>query len=84
MPERVTTTVRAESLPEEIRAKLRPRPIPGTRYRVTAEPVEDTEAEKLAALRAGLQKGLAEIDAGLGIEEDDAFRHLDAASGSDD
>lgn len=64
MPDKVTATIRAEDLPKSLAAKLSKRPIPGTRYRVTAEPVEETEKEKLASLRADLQEGIDALDAG--------------------
>lgn len=78
MAEKVTATVRAEELPPEIRAKLRGHAVPGARFRVTAEPVEETDEEKLAALRADLQKGRDELRGGLGIDGDEVFTRLEA------
>lgn len=66
MSVRVAATIRAEALPPELSSQFAERPIPGTRFRVTAEPVEESEEEKLAALRADIQLGLDQLDAGLG------------------
>lgn len=66
MPDRVTATVHFDHLPPEIQAKLRERPIPGTRYRVTAEPAEESDGERLDSLRADLQAGRDDLRAGQG------------------
>lgn len=58
MPNRATVTILANHLPEEARAALPERPIPGTRYRVTVEEIEETDDEKLAALRAHIQASI--------------------------
>lgn len=76
MPERATATIPAEHLPPEMRAKLRP--IPGTRYEVTAVQVEDSDTEKLAALRAHIARGLADINTGRVHTHDDVFAELKA------
>lgn len=76
MPIRATETVPAEHLPPEFRTKLRP--IPGTRYRVTAEQIEETDAEKLEALRADIARGLADVRAGRVHSHDDVFSTLKA------
>lgn len=74
MPNQAVETIPAEHLPPEFRAKLRP--IPGTRYRVTVEEIEETDAEKLEALRADLQKGRDQINAGLGVPAEKVFEEL--------
>lgn len=78
MSDKVTVTVRAEELPKSLAAGLIVRPIPGTLYRVTAEPVEETEAEKLASLRAHVMRGLADAEAGRLSDEDEVFAELQA------
>ncbi|HYG87252.1 MAG TPA: hypothetical protein VD978_13425 [Azospirillum sp.] len=78
MPEKVTATIRAEELPSEIRAQLRERAVPGARFRVTAEPADESDDEKLEALRADLRKGRDELRDGRGIDGDEAFARLEA------
>jgi predicted transcriptional regulator len=76
MPERTTATAPAGASPMEIRAGLHARPLPGTRYRMTVEPVEETDAGKAAALREHVMRGLAEADAGELVDEDAVFTDL--------
>ncbi|HYD66966.1 hypothetical protein [Azospirillum sp.] len=78
MPTKVTAIVRAEDLPKAVAAQFPERPIPGTRYRLIAEPVEETDEEKLAALRADIQEGLDQLAAGFGIDGDEVFAMLEA------
>ena len=78
MSERFTATVQAEAVPPELAAALSMRPIPGSRYLVTVEEVEETDDEKRAALRAAIQKGRDEIAAGLSIDGKEAFAKLAA------
>lgn len=56
MPERMTGTIIAEHLPPEFRAKIPP--VPGRRYRVTVEEIEETDEERLAELRAHIQAAI--------------------------
>ncbi len=79
---KVTLTLGVDELPTVILAKLGTRPPPGTRYVVTAEVVEDTDAERIAALRADIAAGIAEADAGRVIDGEDLFRELEARFGS--
>lgn len=83
MPEKTTVEMRAEELPESLRALLPERPIPGTPYRVTIEPIEDREA-KLAALRRDIDEGIADADAGRVVDGDVAFARLRARLGKRD
>jgi predicted transcriptional regulator len=78
MSERYTGTVPAEAVSPEIAAALSMRPVPGSRYRVTVEQVEESDEEKWAALRAAIQKGRDEIAAGLAIDGEDVFARLRA------
>jgi hypothetical protein len=75
MSERFTATVQAEAL-HELALALSMRPIPGSRYRVIVEEVEETDEEKLAALRAAIQKGRDQITAGQFIDGETMFAEL--------
>lgn len=77
MPNRATVTVTAEQLPPEMREKLRA--VPGTRYRMTVEEIQETDDEKFAALRAHVARGLADLDAGRAHDHDDVFGELKAS-----
>ncbi len=74
MSERFTATVEAEAVSPELAAALSMRPVPGSRYRVTVEEVEETNDEKWAAI----QKGRGEIAAGLAVDGETAFAQLTA------
>lgn len=76
MPERTTAIVPASALPPEIRAKLGGRPFPGARYRMTVEPAELQDDEKLAALRGHVGCALTQADAGDLLDEDAVFADL--------
>ncbi|HEY0836794.1 MAG TPA: hypothetical protein VGE72_22985 [Azospirillum sp.] len=78
MPAKVTAIIRAEELPKSVAAQFPKYPIPGTRYRVIAEPVDETDEEKLAWLRAAVAEGMAEADAGRLLDEDEVFSMLQA------
>lgn len=79
MPERYTATVRAEALSAElIAAALPQRPVPGTRYRVTLEPLEETDDEKREALRAVLTERRAQVAAGHVVDGEEMFARLRA------
>lgn len=74
---KLTANVPANHLPPELSRQFPGgRPIPGTRYRVTVEEMD--EAEKLATLRADLQAARDEMRAGLGIDAADVFAELRA------
>lgn len=77
-PERVTMTIRAEELPKAMLAKLIARPVPGSRYVVTAEPAKETDEEKIVALREHIMRGVADADAGRLYDEDEVFAELQA------
>lgn len=77
MSERFTATVQAEAL-HELASALSMRPIPGSCYRVTVEEVEATDDEKLAVVRAAIQKGRDEIAAGHFVNGGTAFTQLAA------
>lgn len=78
VPERVTATIRAEELPKEVAAKFAARPIPGTPYRVTVEVLDESDGERLEALRRGVQIGRQQIAAGQGIAGETVFSRLRA------
>jgi hypothetical protein len=79
MPQRATVTVRADALPPEYAALIRPRPLPSDMVEVTLAVKEPTPEQWLANARAGIDKGRAEIDAGLGIDGDAVFAELKQA-----
>jgi hypothetical protein len=78
MPDRVTGTVHAEDFPPELAAALSLRPVRGSSYLVTVVEIEQTDEEKLAALRTAVAKGRAEFAAGLGIDGETMFAELRA------
>lgn len=75
MPERITVEMRAEDLPDSIKARLKSDLIPGMPYRVTVEPADDLEAKREALLR-DLQEGIDDIEAGRVIDSDIVFDEL--------
>lgn len=78
MSERFTATVQAKALSHELTAALSMRPVPGSRYRVIVEEIEETDEEKREALRAAIQKGRDEIAAGQAIDGETMFAELRA------
>ena len=78
MSERFTGLVQAEAVSPELAAALSMRPVPGSRYRVTVERVEETDDEKRAALRAAIRKGRDEIATGLAESGETVFADLHA------
>ena len=76
MSERFTATVQADALSHELAAALSLRPIRGARYRVTVEEVEESDEEKLSALRAGIKRGRDDIAAGRFTDGETAFANL--------
>lgn len=78
MPERAMITVRADALPPEFAKLMQPRPLPSARVRVTLEVEEPTPQEWLESVRSGIDKGRAEIAAGLGVDGETALKQLHA------
>lgn len=76
MAEKVSATIRAEELPESLVTKLGGRPSPGTRFRVTAEAVDETDEEKLESLRADLREGRQAIEEGRVVDAETVFSRL--------
>jgi len=74
----VTTTVRAEELPAPVLARFATRPEPGSLYVLTAKPANETDGEKLAALRKHVRLGVADADAGRIYSDDEVFGDLQA------
>ncbi|CAO3421135.1 hypothetical protein [Azospirillum endophyticum] len=75
-PSRVTTIVQAEELPRAITGALPVRPPPGTRFRVTIEPVEESEDERRQSLQADIAAGLEDADAGRITDSEKLFERL--------
>ena len=73
-----TAEMRAETLRQEFAALVEGQPLRARRYRVTLEEVEETDAEKLAALKADIAVGLKELDDGLGLDGETALAELRA------
>lgn len=76
MSDKLSATIAAEALPREITALMSHRPAPGTRFRITVEAAEETEAEKLERLRTHIGQSLREADQGELIEEEAVFGPL--------
>lgn len=60
---KITIDVPASELPASVVAQLPRPPVPGERFKLTVEPVED-RAAKLEALRRDIAEGIAEADRG--------------------
>lgn len=74
---KLVVEVSAADLPAAISRQLPGgRAVPGGRYRVTVEDVDDVA--KLAALRADLNAGREQLRAGLGIDAETVFAELEA------
>ena len=78
MPDRNTVTVQAAALPPEFMAHMHPRPLPSARVRVTLEEIEPTPEEWLEDVRAKLDEGLADIEAGRVVDGETFFAELRA------
>ncbi len=76
MSERFMATVQAEALSRELATALSMHPVPGSRYRVIVEEIDETDEEKQAMLRAALQKGHDDIAAGRFIDGKASFEEL--------
>lgn len=74
---KITIDVPASELPASVVAQLPRPPVPGERFRVTVEPVED-RAAKLEALRRDIAEGIAEADRGEVEDAAEVFRELRA------
>lgn len=66
---KLTVEVAATELPPSAARMMPGGPIPGMRYRVTVEEVED-EVAKFAALRDDIAAGLTDLDAGRFDDQD--------------
>ncbi|QCG98420.1 hypothetical protein E6C67_32705 [Azospirillum sp. TSA2s] len=75
-PSRVTATIQAEELPRAITAALPFRPPAGTRFRVTIEPVEESEEERRQSLQDDIAAGLEDADAGRTTDSERLFERL--------
>lgn len=78
MRQRATLVIQAEKLPKEFAEALSVRPVHGSRLRITVEELEEPDEEKLANLRAAIQKGRDEIAAGKFLDGETAFEKLRA------
>lgn len=78
MPERATTTMRADALPPEFSKLIRPRPMPSDMVEVTLAVREPTEAEFIANIRAGIDRGRADVAAGRVVDGEEMFARLRA------
>ena len=70
-----TIEVSASELPKRILERFPERPAADARFTVTVEPAK-SEAEKLAALKRDLQRGLDDLTAGRVSDADDVFARL--------
>ncbi len=77
MRQSATVMIEAEKLPKEFASVLRERPALGAHLRITVEELEESDEQKLVALRAAIQKGYDEIDAGLAIDGETMFAELE-------
>lgn len=76
MPKVTYADIPAVEVPPTVARKMPGGPIPGMRYRVSVEEIED-DAAKLAVLRATLAERLAQADAGEGLDADEVFAELE-------
>lgn len=76
MPERASTTIRADALPAELAALLPRRLLAATQVRVTLEVQEPTHEEWLEAVRVGIDRGRREIASGLAIDGETAMSDM--------
>lgn len=76
MRQSASLLIQAEKLPKEFAEVLTVRPIQGSRFRVTVEELEESDEEKLTALRAAIQEGCDDIAAGRVLDGDTAFAKL--------
>ncbi|MBI5121115.1 MAG: hypothetical protein HZA67_08925 [Rhodospirillales bacterium] len=74
----VSFIVEAGKLPKVLLEALEMPPLPNSRFRITIEEIEMTDEEKLAALRAAVQAGLADIEAGRLIDSEVVHAELNA------
>jgi len=76
MPQHATVTVRADTLPPEYAALIRPRPMPSDMVKVTVEVQEPTQEEFIARVRAGIDLGRADVAAGRVVDGKTAMREM--------
>lgn len=75
LPEPFTLEFLASELPESIASRFSQRPAENMRFVVTIEP-EQTDNQKLAALRCDIQKGIDDIRDGCVIDGEIVFAEL--------
>lgn len=75
-PRQVTTTILAEELPRAVAAALPFRPQAGTRFRVTVEPAEESEDERVQSLRDDIAVGMDDAEAGRTTDGEQVFERL--------
>ncbi len=78
MAQQYIATVQAEALSPTLSTALSLRPIHGASYRVTVEEIEESDEQKLAKLRAAIQRGCDDIAAGRVMDGEVAFQKLAA------
>lgn len=76
MRQSATVMIEAEKLPKEFSDVLKERPVHGSHLRITVEELEESDEEKLTALRSAIQKGCDDIDAGRVLDGEKAFALL--------
>jgi hypothetical protein len=76
MRQSATVMIKAEKLPKEFAGMLKELPIRGSHLRITVEELEESDEQKLMALRAAIQKGCEDIAAGRVIDGKTAFNKL--------
>jgi predicted transcriptional regulator len=70
--------MQAETLAQEFATLVKRQSLHARRYRVTLEEVEESDAEKLALLKADIAAGLKEADEGRCVDGETALRALHA------
>ncbi|MBF0356550.1 MAG: hypothetical protein HQL43_15060 [Alphaproteobacteria bacterium] len=78
MRQSASVMIEADKLPKEFASVLRERPVRGSHLRITVEELEESDEQKLATLRAAIQKGRDEFSAGLAIDGETMFAELEA------
>jgi predicted transcriptional regulator len=70
--------MQAETLAQEFATLVKRQSLHARRYRVTLEEVEESDAEKLALLKADIAAGLKEADEGRCVDGETMFAQLRA------
>ncbi|MBF0268676.1 MAG: hypothetical protein HQL44_08790 [Alphaproteobacteria bacterium] len=78
MRQSASVMIEAEKLPKELASVLKERPVLGSHLRITVEEFDESDEEKLVALRAAIQKGRDDIAAGRFVDGEAAFAELRA------